>query len=141
MKMRKVQKRRTKKKKLTRSQLVRSLDKVFSIYIRQRDKGVCFTCGKRDEWKFMQNGHFISRGKFATRWDEDNCHCQCIACNIFKNGNYTIYAERLIDVYGEGIIHQLNRRGQSIQRWGSHELQERIEYYKQKIKEGFKEDL
>ena len=123
-----------KKKKLTRTQLVKSLDKLFSIYIRQRDDGVCFTCFTKNEWKYMQNGHFISRGKYSTRWNERNCHCQCLRCNVFLNGNYPIYAERLMKLYGEGIIKELNSLGKSIARFGVKDLEEKIKYYQKKIK-------
>ena len=48
-------------KKLTRSKLVKKLDTVFSQYIRQKNSidgiATCFTCGKKDHWKKLQNGH------------------------------------------------------------------------------------
>jgi len=44
-----------KKKKLSRSKIVKKLDSIFSKYIRQRNaiNGVaeCFTCGKKDKKK------------------------------------------------------------------------------------------
>ena len=123
----------TKKKKLTRSQLIKSLDKVFSIFIRQRDKGVCFTCGTKQEWKYMQNGHFVSRSHYATRWDEKNCHCQCLRCNCFMSGNYPVYAERMIDKYGHEIVRELNRLGQKLGTMDNAELERKIEHYKSKI--------
>jgi hypothetical protein len=123
------------KKKKTVSQLKRSLDKLFSIFIRMRDKGICYTCGSRQDWKYQQNGHFISRGKMATRYDEKNCHCQCVSCNVFQNGRYPEYAERLIKEYGEGIISDLVKKGRQIKRFTTKELEESIEHYKNKIKE------
>ena len=133
LKKRPVAKKKTSKKKPTRTQLIKSLDKVFSIFIRQRDDGVCFTCGTRQEWKYMQNGHFVSRGKFATRWDERNCHCQCVGCNVFRNGNYPVYAERMIYLYGPEIIEELNRKGREIARWSSNDLEDMISHYKKLI--------
>lgn len=124
---------KTKVKKPTRTQLIKSLDKVFSIFIRQRDKGVCFTCGKKDDPKYMQNGHYVSRGKFATRWDERNCHCQCVRCNIFLGGNYPIYSEKLIKKYGYEVIRELNRLGQTIAKHTTKDLEEKIEHYKKLI--------
>ena len=71
-------------KKLTRSKLVKKLDAVFSQYIRLKDadefgNATCFTCGKVDHWKKLQNGHFQSRKHYATRWDEMNCQVQCVS--------------------------------------------------------------
>ena len=52
-------------KKLTRSKIVKKLDTVFSQYIRLKNSvdeiSTCFTCGKQDHWKKLQNGHFQSR--------------------------------------------------------------------------------
>lgn len=127
--------RRGKKKKPTVVQLKKKLDKVFSDYIRQRDNGVCFTCGSTQEWKYQQNGHFVSRGANATRFDEQNCHCQCVGCNVFKNGNYPIYAMKLQELFGEGIIAELVKRGKAIKQFRVSELEEMIEKYKNKIKE------
>lgn len=78
------------KKKPTKSKLIKKLDIVFSEYIRKRysKKGIstCVTCGKKDEWKRMQAGHFISRTKYTTRWNEDNVQVQCVACNRYRQG-------------------------------------------------------
>jgi len=53
------------KKKPSRGKLVKKLDAVFSQYIRLKDSvggyATCFTCGKKDHWKKLQNGHFQSR--------------------------------------------------------------------------------
>lgn len=120
-------------KKPTVTQLKKKLDKVFSDYIRQRDGGRCYTCGSTQEWKYQQNGHFISRGKMSTRYDEQNCHCQCVSCNVFKNGNYPEYAAKLQDQYGDGIIKELNARGRAIKQFTVKELTELIEKYQKKI--------
>ena len=61
-------------KKLTRTKLVKKLDTIFSQYIRKvnsdNEISTCFTCGKQDHWKKLQNGHFQSRRHYSTRWDE-----------------------------------------------------------------------
>ena len=60
------------------SKLKKELDSWFSKYIRLResnDYGMteCFTCGKVDYYKKLQNGHFQSRRHHYTRWNEQNC--------------------------------------------------------------------
>lgn len=94
-----------KKHKITT--LKKKLDGVFSKFIRQRDKGQCYTCPHKDDWKYMQNGHFVPRQYLITRWDEKNCHCQCMACNMFYNGQPQTYAKNLIRDYGANIINEL----------------------------------
>lgn len=98
-----------KSKKVSISVLKKKADKVFSDFIRKRDKGKCFTCGCVKEWKQQQNGHYITRGCIATRYDETNCHCQCVACNIFKCGNYTAYSLKMIEKYGVEKLEELEK--------------------------------
>ena len=64
-------------KKPSRKNIIKRLDAVFSQYIRLRhaknEIAECYTCGKKDHYKKLQCGHFMSRKHYATRWDEDNC--------------------------------------------------------------------
>ena len=45
-------------------------------------------------------GHYISRSHYSTRWNEDNIFPQCVSCNVFKTGNYPVYAEYLDEKFG-----------------------------------------
>jgi hypothetical protein len=120
-------------KKPTRSQLVKRLDEVFSKFIRQRDKGICVTCGSVQDWKYQQNGHYEGRGKYPTRWDEKNCHCQCLVCNMFKKGNYTSYSLFMLEKYGEKFLKDLHKKSLTIAKFSNKDLQDKIDYYKKKI--------
>ena len=110
--------------------LKKLLDKVFSEYIRRRDSGRCFTCGKRDDWKRMQCGHFISRSNNYLRFSEINCNCQCLRCNIFLYGNLLEYRRRLIKKFGTGIDERLEKEGRKIKQFGKAELEEKISFYR-----------
>lgn len=116
-----------------RSQSVQSLkkrlDAVFSLYIRNRDAGRCFTCGVQKPISQMQNGHYVSRSHNNTRFDEQNCHCQCVGCNVFKHGNMDVYATRLLETYGIGILTDLQRRKSVIKQFTIPELKHLIEIY------------
>lgn len=122
------------KKKLTRKQLVAKLDKVFSTYIRQsaakNGYTVCVTCGDKDLWQNHQNGHFFTRGRYPTRWDETNCHVQCVRCNIFLKGNYIQYTLYMVDRYGREAVDDLEKKSKLSTKITSVELQELIEKYK-----------
>lgn len=111
----------------------KELDRVFSIFIRQRDKGVCFTCGNVKNWKYQQNGHYVSRAHMSLRFDEINCNAQCQSCNIFRNGNMDEYALALIRKHGDSVLDTLSQKKNTIRKWSIPEFQERIEYYKTKI--------
>lgn len=96
-----------KKPKRSISKLKKKADAIFSKYIRNRDKGFCYTCPHKDDPKWMQNGHFIPRQYLSVRYDEVNCHCQCYACNQLYNGQPGAYAIRLEKEYGQGTVARL----------------------------------
>lgn len=86
-------------KKPTRKSLVIKLDTVFSQYIRRKDAvndiAECVTCGKKDHWKKLQAGHFMSRRHYSTRWDENNVAVQCYGCNITNQGMQYAFSKYL----------------------------------------------
>ena len=121
-------------KKPSRSKVIKQLDAVFSQYIRQRDAvneiATCFTCGKRDHWKRLQNGHFQSRKHYSTRWDETNCQVQCAGCNVFKYGEQFIFGQNLDIKYGLGTSNDLYIKAKKTVKISTVELQEMIKDYK-----------
>lgn len=104
-------------------------DRIFSLFIRKRDNGVCYTCGKVGEIKEMQCGHYISRNYLSTRFDEQNCHCQCVGCNVFKKGNYTVYAVNLEKQYGNGILQELEHKKNEMVKFSISDYEELIKKY------------
>lgn len=94
-----------------RKKLVYELDRVFSLYIRHKDAvdgyAYCVTCPAKGLPEEMQNGHFISRGKSATRWNEMNCHVQCPNCNEALSGNLVRYRQYMEYTYGEDAVNSL----------------------------------
>lgn len=93
------------------------LDEVFSKYTRMRFadwKGWvhCFTCTWYGHWKECDAGHFISRGSFSVRWDDDNARPQCTACNRAKDGQHDIFEEELLWTIGDERVEKLKKRGQ-----------------------------
>jgi hypothetical protein len=118
-----------------RKQLIKELDGHFSRYIRMSAAidGVarCVTCGNRDSWKLMDNGHFLVRGKIGTRFDERNCHVQCRNCNRRLQGNMKQYELFMRARYGQKVIDELK----SICRNNipTYELEGMIKHYKAKL--------
>lgn len=121
-------------KKASRSKVIKQLDSVFSKYIRQRDAvneiATCFTCGKRDHWKRLQNGHFQSRKHYSTRWDETNCQVQCAGCNVFKYGEQFLFGQNLDVKYGLGTSNELYLKAKKTVKISTVELQDMIKHYK-----------
>lgn len=124
-------------KKPTRKSLVIKLDTVFSQYIRRKDAideiAICVTCGKKDHWSKLQNGHWASRRHYSTRWDEKNCNVQCAGCNVFKAGEIYLYTKYLCSQYGENFPEELYIKSQKTVKFTDVDLVEMIEYYNNKL--------
>lgn len=120
-------------KKPTRTKLIKKLDSVFSQYIRKvnsvNEIATCFTCGKEDHWKKLQNGHFQSRRHYSTRWDEVNCQVQCAGCNVFRHGEQFLFSQYLDVKYGEGTARRLHIKSQQTIKFLDYELEEMIFKY------------
>lgn len=115
--------------------LKKKLDIVFSKYIRLRDKGKpCVTCGAPWEPNH-QNGHFISRRHFATRWDEMNAHGQCPKCNLWGAGEQFAHANAIDLMYGKGTAQSIADRTHGIFKLTTEFLKEKLAYYEAKLKE------
>lgn len=109
--------------------LKKDLDTIFSVYIRIRDNGVCITCGSKTFWKYQQNGHYVSRAVLSLRFDEKNCNCQCMACNVFRHGNMDEYALALQKKYGKDILERLHKEKNKIVKLTPQWYEEKIKYY------------
>jgi hypothetical protein len=124
-------------RKITRKNLIKKLDSIFSEYIRRKysnDLGIvqCYTCNKKAHWKGqgMQNGHFISRASRILRWSEDNCRVQCYACNCMRYGQNYIFAMNLNKEYGYDKAAELLQKSRKLIKQSDFELQELIIKYK-----------
>ena len=112
--------------------LRQKLDKVFSLFIRQRHASPsgevqCFTCPKRGHWKTFHCGHFVPRQYLAVRYNETNCQVQCYACNILFNGQPSVFALRLEKDFGVGTVENLESQRQIITK--DFPYQEKLEHY------------
>lgn len=128
---------------VNKKKLHKKLWNIFSIYIRLRDKGVCFTCSTRKwdeelgEWtiKGFNAGHFRHG---VLDFDEQNIHCQCIRCNHHLSGNGVEYARRLTKQIGLKAVEALHNRADRAMRGELHTVEwylAKIDYYTKKVKE------
>lgn len=122
-------------KQPSRKTLVAKLDAVFSEYIRRRyaknDIAQCVTCGKKDHWKNLQAGHFISRKHYATRWNEENVQVQCVACNVYRYGEQYLFGVYL----GEEKSQELLQLSREVVKFSNIDLEIKINYFRRKIDE------
>ena len=116
--------------------LIVKLDKVFSLYIRLRDSKPfgykafkCISCGKIKPFSKADCGHYYSRAKMSTRYDEENCNSECSSCNRFSADHLDGYRENLIAKIGQQRFDLLRVRANQTKKWSVFELQELIKYY------------
>ena len=111
------------------------IDKPFHEYIRRRDADddsgycQCISCDKPIHFSESDAGHFISRGKLATRWDERNVNSQCRKCNRFEYGRQFEYSLKI----GTELAEQLLQDSRSTFKLMEHEYLEIFESYRDKL--------
>lgn len=132
------------RKKPTLAKVKKKLWVIFSEYIRKRDGlfttgsidwALCITCGKRYHYKMLQGGHFVAGRHNANLFSEKGVHAQCYNCNINLKGNTLEYRRQVIRLYGEEADIELENEAKEIKQFTIPELEEKIIYYTQKIKE------
>lgn len=61
---------------------ISKLDRLWSELVKLRARGRCEVCAKTEG---LNSHHIFSRSNFATRWDEENGVCLCVAHHVFGN--------------------------------------------------------
>ena len=116
----------------------------FSKFIRLRDclkttglkdYGNCITCGQVVPRSLLQAGHFIIGRHNANLFSERGVNAQCYNCNINLKGNTLEYRRKIIEMYGEGADIELEKEDRETKKFTIPELEELLEYYKEKIEE------
>ncbi len=120
-------------KKPSRKTLVKNLDIIFSQYIRRKDAiddiATCVTCGKKDHYKKLQCGHFMSRSNYSTRWNENNVGVQCYGCNISRSGEQYKFSQYL----GNKLSEEMLIKSKQTVKFADVDLIELINFYTEKV--------
>lgn len=125
-------------KKKTLPNLKADCHKIFNEYIRLRDSGKpCISCGGFGE---MQAGHYYAvSGYDGLRFDEDNCHNECVWCNCFDESHLIGYGSNLINRIGIERYKALQERAISYKKfgkkWSRSDVEELIKIYKEKLRD------
>lgn len=109
-------------RKITRKGLVKKLDKVVSEYVRARDKR-CVTCNSTER---LGCGHIFSRIAYSTRWDLENCHAQCWACNYKHEYDPYPYMQWAEQKLGKDGLEALHIRYNTPRKFKDHDLEDLI---------------
>ena len=124
------------------STLQAKADSLMSEYIRRKHADehgyvTCVSCGRSFRWQDVDNGHFISRRHFATRYIEENCHPECKGCNRFNHDHLIGYTQSMIDLYGKSGINELQEESKRLLSPSQKRqiVTEAIEYYTKMLNE------
>ena len=80
-----------------------------------------------------------SRSFLSTRFDEENCQPQCVACNMFRQGEQYKFALNLDAKYGEGTAESLEILSKQLWKITRVEYEDFIFYYKSLVEKLKKE--
>ena len=128
---------RERKEKLkSRSDWLKDLQRVFNEFIRLRDVDLpCISCGRYHQGQYHA-GHYRSVGACPElRFNEDNVHKQCSACNSHLSGNILEYRLGLIEKIGLERVEFLERQDHPPLKLSVEEIKDLIKAYKAKVKE------
>lgn len=122
-----------------RKRLEEKADDALREFVRWRDcqghKFQCFVCRKWLPKEVASVGHFRKRVNRSTRWMPKNCHLICPDCQYEGNQqNYDNYAQRLDEVYGDGMADYLTQISHVQRNYVWFELEDIIDSF-QKLKE------
>lgn len=133
-----------------RSAYLKDAQVAFNTFIRTRDAmRACISCGgfshdgellTGSKW---DAGHFFSIGAHpALRFDERNCHKQCVKCNRDLSGNIHNYRRGLIKKLGRNMFGEFESYAYQAEakKYSIDDLKEIIKTYRAKTKEAQKLD-
>ena len=99
----------------------------------------CVSCNKWFHWKDMQGGHWIERGKQATKIMEENIHPQCKGCNQYGMRHRTHvregYSKFMRDMYGDDFCDQMLKDSKKPVKYFRPDLEDMIKDLRKKNKE------
>jgi hypothetical protein len=126
-------------KKPTLKSLKKKAWKTVSEYVRKReaDEGGfvhCYTCRAPIHWKLeAQAGHAIGGRTNSVLFDDTIIRPQCVSCNVFRRGNYPIFAAKLIRENGLGWFEKKLAGAREVVKLTRSDLEDIIENYKKKL--------
>jgi hypothetical protein len=94
---------------------------------------ICYTCGASYHWREMQAGHAIGGRHNAVLLDTTIIRPQCVACNVFKRGNYPVFVAKLVRENGIDWYEEKLRESQTIKTYTRGDLEELIKNYRHRL--------
>ena len=125
--------------KSERQRAVDRADQWASRYTRLKNSSngvcICYTCGNPKEITELDTGHYIGRGHYATRWDENNLKPQCKKCNMYRHGEPAKFRARLLVDLGKEKLEEMEFKGMQTIKYSTEEIREIAKEYREKANE------
>lgn len=107
----------------------------FNAYIRERDKDLpCISCGRHHAGQYHAGHYRTTKAMPELRFDEDNVHKQCSACNNHLSGNIENYRPALIEKIGQERFDRL-MGVHELPKWKREDYERIRDEYRRKLKE------
>ena len=112
-------------------------DKVFSKYVRTRDLWTCQRCGSGHlpNSQGLHNSHYVGRGNYSTRFDEDNCEALCYGCHQYLGSNPVLHRDHKVEKLGQKRFDALMERSRHLTKRNKVLTKEFYVTLKQKLEE------
>lgn len=124
----------TRRNKAPVRELLKLAEVVFNKWVRHRDSEwghfKCISCGEYLRIEDSDCGHFYPKTYSALRFDEDNCHSECVKCNRMDDNHLDGYSINLKEKIGLERFKSLQARRNEMKKWDREELLEIINKYK-----------
>ncbi|MWQ07126.1 recombination protein NinG [Glaesserella parasuis] len=125
----------TRERLKSRAEWLRDAQAVFNEYIRLRDKDEpCISCQRFHQGQYHAGHYRTVKAMPELRFNEDNVHKQCSACNNHLSGNITEYRINLVRKIGVERVEALESYHPPV-KWSAEDCKEIIKTYRAKIKE------
>jgi len=82
------------------SHWINMTQRAFNDYIRARDGDICISCGSTTAVSYHAGHYRTTAAASQLRFNEDNVHSQCAACNVHHSGAIGPYRINLITKIG-----------------------------------------
>jgi len=82
----------------------------------------------------MDAGHFMTRNRKSTKYDEKNVHAQCAKCNRFQSGLQYEMGQYIDKKYGSGVADKLTQKSHMYCKRTRYDLQVLGSHYREEVK-------
>jgi 23S rRNA A1618 N6-methylase RlmF len=120
-----------------RSKLEKQADKIFSDYIKQRDRFRCVWCQRLFHKSDLECSHFVARQHHATRWAKENADAACHWCHEkmeHRKSRGEYYYKWKENQIGEDALYELLRLRHTNYHVTSYDLRNLIKVYRDELK-------